>query len=62
VTAEEQRAVNYRLQAQRRGQAIKERAELLKGDDEQARLVRKAWKPLLPGKCGDTSLPQNKET
>ncbi len=61
LTVEEQRAEDFRLRAKRRQQAIKERAELLRGDDEARRQLAKHWKPLLPGRCGDTSIPLNKE-
>ena len=60
-TEEETRAENYRHSTTKRRRAIAERRRKLRGSSGAAADLQRDWQALLPGKCGDTSIAENRK-
>lgn len=60
-TDEEVRADEYRRSRVKRRRAIAERKRKLRGNSGAAANLARNWRPLLLGKCGDTSYAENRK-
>lgn len=60
MTDEEERAEQYRRSRVTRAQAERDRKRQLHGDEDARRELERDWRPLLPGREGDTSYPERR--